>query len=160
MTQYLFVDGGEIVYPLTIRKVRELYPNVSFSAIPPDSVLAEFDIYPVAEVQAPPPSDPITVNVVEGSPQLVGNSWVQTWQEVPASPLEITQRTALAKYVLEQAELKNMALVQQFIAMSPVQVATYVANNGGSLADLRDKVVRPIAQMLLLLARKEFGNGA
>lgn len=49
------------------------------------------------------------------------------------------------------------AFVRQFVAMTPAQVAAYVDANVSDLASAR-RLLKRMALMLLLLARREYGD--
>jgi hypothetical protein len=76
--------------PYTIGELRRDNPNVSFPRTIPDTTLAEYDVYPVAET--PRPEVTYAQNVEQGF-AMVGGAWTQTWTVVDASAGEIAQRT-------------------------------------------------------------------
>ena len=49
-------------------------------------------MYVVARVDRPE-ADPITQNIVELTPELVGEQWTQVWSVTDATPEEIAERT-------------------------------------------------------------------
>lgn len=88
---YVLVTGDTAIY----YSLTDLYrdnPDVSFPVPTPDSTLAEFDVYPCAEV--PPPSVDYTQNLAMGPPACPAGAWEQTWVVTPATPEEITEREA------------------------------------------------------------------
>jgi hypothetical protein len=72
---------------------------------------------------------------------------------VPLTPEQ--QQAALD--AAHRATVKADSFVQNFIAMTPAQVTNYINNNVTNLATAKD-VINKMALMLLLLARREFGD--
>lgn len=150
---YALIENGAVVqYPYTYAMLRSEYPNVSFPRVIPDDRLEEHGLFKVAEVEQPA-HDPITQNVEEGTPTLLAGVWTQTWNVVAASAEEIAARQQAAADDAAELSVKADAFVTQFIAMTPEQVSTYVANNTANLAEFRALITK-ITIMLLILAKR------
>ena len=153
MTYALIIDGAVAQYPYSFALLRRDNPQVSYPSDPSDDRLAEFGVHAVAPAAKPATS--LTQNIVEATPVLVGGVWTQAWTVVAASAEEIAARQMQAADEAAATEIKADTFVASFIAMTPAQVATYVDNNTATLAAMRT-VVKKMAVMLLLLARREF----
>lgn len=89
---YALIQNNSVAaYPYSVAQLRRDNPNVSFPEQMSDSVLAEWNVYPVAPV-TPPAHDDLMENLVEGTPVLVGDAWTQTWSVVAATPEQIAER--------------------------------------------------------------------
>lgn len=157
---YLKTDGGSTVvqYPYTAADFRAEHPNVSLfpaGAVPRADQLAEFNIFEVASTAKPSPSDPITKNVTEAAPTLVGDVWTQAWTEENASAEEIANRQQATADSAAAVTIKADTFVQNFIAMTPAEVSAYIDANVTDLASAKS-VIEKMGIMLLLLARREF----
>lgn len=89
----LIKDGVVEKYPYTFGKLRKDNPNTSFPPVPPNELLAEWNVYPVARVEAPK-VDPLTHDVKEATPEFVDGQWRQVWVVTPATPEEVASRKA------------------------------------------------------------------
>jgi hypothetical protein len=90
---YIKLNNGQVEkYPYSQGQLRADNPNTSFPTTMPDSLLADWDVYPVK--QADQPQVDHTKNVKEDTPQFINNEWVQVWEITPASNEEIDQRVA------------------------------------------------------------------
>ena len=92
-------NGNPVKY--TIGEFRRDNPQVSFPKIIPESTLVEYGVYPLATSERPS-CDPITQNLVEGTPKLVEGVWTQTWGVVGISLEEVEQRKATRLARLKQ----------------------------------------------------------
>lgn len=155
MTYVLALNGAVLKYPYTLAELRKDNPNTSFSSTPPDSLLAEWNMFPVALVAQPTPT--LEQNVVENTPQLVNGTWTQRWLLMPASAAEIAERMEAAAQQSEFDAAKLDAWIIQFLAMTPAQAQTFVENNSATLAALRTNVAR-LAYALRVLVRREFNR--
>lgn len=156
MSYVLVTEGGAVEkYPYSVEQLRLDNPNTSFSRIPPLSLLATWRVFPVTPVAQPPHT--ATENYVEGPPVLLGQSWTQVWNAVPASPEEIAQRAEAAAQTSELTGAKLDAWVAQFLAMTPTGAQDYVNANSATLAALRTNVAR-MAYVLRVLVRREFNR--
>lgn len=111
---YVKTSNGTIVsYPYNKNNIRSENPKVSFPSEIPDSILADYGIFPVANTS--PPSVSIYQSVKENTPVLDGGVWRQSWVVVNASvPETITPRQC--RLVLYQQGL--LGQVEQIMAQS------------------------------------------
>ncbi len=123
------------------------------------ALLLEFDVFVVTQVAKPAVSDAINKNVIEAQPIPIGGVWTQQWAEVNATAQEIAARTQAATDEAHRLLVKADSFVTSFIAMTPAQVAAYVETNVTNLATSKT-VITKLAQMVLLLVRREYRNGA
>ena len=80
-------------HPYTVGNLRRDNPNTSFPKRVSDEMLADWGVYPVANVDSPT-FDHATQNLTEGQPALVDGQWQQTWVITDATPEEVSQRAA------------------------------------------------------------------
>jgi len=78
-------------FPYSIGALRRDNPNTSFPRNPSDAVLADWNVFPVAE-QSPPEYNPANQNRSQLNPTLTAGEWLQTWQVTDASAEEIAER--------------------------------------------------------------------
>ena len=76
--------------PYSIQQLKTDNFNVSFPAVIPTSVLADYHVYPL-ETTDKPQYDSKTHKVVEGDPVNVDGQWVQVWTLVDLTPEEVTE---------------------------------------------------------------------
>lgn len=89
---YLKADGITVIqYPYSRANLQADNPNTSFPAIPSEEVYVDFGAS-VVTVVSPPSYDPMTENLDELTPQLIGSDWTQAWSVTPATPEEIAAR--------------------------------------------------------------------
>lgn len=100
---YIKVTNG-VPESYTIRQLRLDNPNVSFPKDMPESVLADFDVFPL--LSAPQPEyNGLTQRVVEGTPELTDGSWYQTWVIEDLAPEEVEIRRQGLRITPRQARL-------------------------------------------------------
>lgn len=87
---YIHVVNGE-AHPYSVTQLRRDNPGTSFPQQPSESLLAQWNVYPVTPV--PRPEADHTQNVAEGAPNFDGTHWVQTWVVTDATDDEIARRT-------------------------------------------------------------------
>jgi hypothetical protein len=146
-------QDSTIEYPYSPAKLTYDFPSVSFPKEKSLELLAEYGVYPVTAVQQPAPT--LTQDPVEQTPQRINGVWTQVWAMVDASAEEAARRQADAAKQAEAATVALDAFVQDFIAMTPAGVETYVANNTPNIAAMRS-LVSKMALMLLILAKNQF----
>lgn len=156
---YLRYTDETVTYPYSIAQLKRDNPNVSFPAEIGTDLLAQFDVFAVTPTARPAPSDAITKNVVEAEPESVQGVWTQQWEEVDASAEQIAARTQDATDSTDRLAVKGDSFVTSFIAMTPAQVASYIDTNVTNLANAKT-VITKLAQMVLILVRREYRNGA
>lgn len=75
----------------SVAQLRADNPQTSFPATIPDSLLVEWDMYPLTPTNRP--DHDYTKNVTEGTAVLQNGVWTQVWVVTDATPEEIDQRT-------------------------------------------------------------------
>jgi len=141
------------VYPYSFRQLKLDNPQVSFPKDPPESLLAEYGVYPVVPVERP--ASTLTQDPEELEPQIINGQWTQVWAMVDVSPEEAARRQQEAQDEVNTAAVKADTFIQNFIGMTPTQVEAYVTNNTANLAQVRSLLVK-MALMLLALAKREY----
>ena len=90
---------------------------------------------------------------------IVYNVIAKTAQELAdEQAVAATAASAAAAAAEEQANrnsVKTDAFVQQFINMTPAELSTYIANNGGTIAALRF-IVNKLALIVLYIAKDRY----
>jgi hypothetical protein len=152
MTYALITDGAVAQYPYGFQHLRNDNPQVSFPSNPDDAKLAEFGVVRVSATD-PPAHDPITQNVIEGTPVLINGQWSQVWTVEAATAEQLAERQRDADDAEADAEVRADAFVANFVQLTPTQVAAYVENNTATLAAMR-AVLKKMALMLLVLAKR------
>lgn len=85
------IDGNVATYPYHPANLRQEYLNISFPANLSDTLLAEYNIFPVTPVA--PPVVTLYQRVEEAAPVFTDGAWVQAWNVFPAFvPQSITPR--------------------------------------------------------------------
>lgn len=88
---YIKLNNEQIEqYPYSIYKLKTDNPDTSFPENIPDSLLAEWGVYPVKLVDKPQVDH--TKDVFELDPVYDNGEWIQTWSIVDASPEKVLQR--------------------------------------------------------------------
>ena len=109
-------------YPYNPRSLKSEFPNVSFPKPTPDSVLADYGVYPVADT-AQPPYDPATQNIAEGFPaDAGGNSWSQTWDVTAKTQQEQDDYAKQQQRGQNYTEVSQDAAVQQLLNSTPAEI--------------------------------------
>lgn len=150
---YLRIKQDGIEYPFSLSVLRQENPNTSFPRVMPDELLAEFNVYRVALTARPVST--LTQDPAEQTPAQINGVWTQVWAMVDVSPEEAARRQQEAADEAHAAAVKVDTFVQNFIAMTPAQVESYVANNTANLGQVRALLTK-MALMLLALARREY----
>lgn len=83
-------NGAVERFPYSIAQLRQDHPNVSFPAVMPDKLLAEYGVVPVEPTERPTADH--TKLVLEASPSLSSGTWSQAWTITDASPELIAER--------------------------------------------------------------------
>lgn len=117
-SSYVLTDGkrGVITYPFHVDSLRFKFPNVSFPEVISEATMAEFNVFPVEDVEYPI-YDQMTEKVMEFPPIFVGDKWTQHRVVTSVSEEEQTQR--LSDYrrglscssVQGKIELNNMGFL-------------------------------------------------
>lgn len=114
------------VYPYTATDLIRSRPDVSWPAGPlPDSLLAEYGVYPVRQT-APPAFDPATQTVVQDGAEQLQGEWFSTWSVVQLTPEQIAAKNAdQANVAREQRNQKLKDCDWTQLADSPVNKAAW-----------------------------------
>lgn len=100
---YIKLKNGNIEkYPYSLNELTRDNPNTSFPSEIPDSLAAEFEVFPVT--QADYPQVDYTKTVIENSPNLMNGGWYQDYTVVDATETEIASR---------KVELNNQAIINR-----------------------------------------------
>jgi hypothetical protein len=78
----LLIRDATLEYPVTLLKLRQDNPNVSFAA-EPDQTIVEGLGYSIVQ-PVPAPLVPLGDVITEAAPTLVNGVWTQTWVNIPA----------------------------------------------------------------------------
>lgn len=151
---YALVNAGVVVtHPYSFSQLLKDNPDVSYPRNPNDAALATWGVV-VVEATAKPAHDPITQNVVEGTPAFSAGAWRQTWNVVAASAPEIAARQTRADFDASRDAVNADTWVQSFLAMTPTEAQAYVNNNSANLTALRINAAR-LAFMVNVLMKRE-----
>lgn len=110
----------------SVAQLRADNPQTSFPAQIPDSLLAEWDVYPLTPTV--PPAHDHTKTMTEGTPVQVDGVWTQVWVMTDATQEEIDQRTqdqASNARAERNAKLASSDWTQ--VADAPVDKAAWAA---------------------------------
>ena len=154
MSFALIVNNAVAAYPYGWSQLRSDNPQMSFPREMSDDRLRFFGVHRV-QPTAQPAHDPITENVVEGTPALSGETWSQVWTVEAATAREIAKRRRDAAEESAASGVKADGFVANFIAMTPAELETFIDADATTVAALRG-LVKKMALMLLILARREF----
>jgi hypothetical protein len=103
-TRLIHSESG--TYPLFLTDLSAFAPNTSFGPTSTAEILIEFGLEVVTEV-SPPVNDVVT----EGPPEEVNGEWRQTWISRTFSEVEMAEKLATAKALLQtQAETMRIAM--------------------------------------------------
>lgn len=91
------IDGVAEKY--TLKKLLEDNPNTSFPTNPDDTILAEFNVYPLKST--PKPTVDHTKEVIEGDPELVVGEWHQTWVVTDSSTEKLEENIHAIKVEIQ-----------------------------------------------------------
>jgi len=118
----------------SIGKLRRDNPNVSFPKNIPDSVLEEFDVYPLTTGEKPE-HNPTTEKVVEGTPVKQGDDWVQVWDIVELTEEETAEYMASLQQQITskvQQRLDVFANTRNYAGI--VSLCTYATSTNAKFA--------------------------
>lgn len=120
---YVKTENGTVIeYPYATSRLRRENPNTSFPNEMPDSLLAEYGVFPVTPVGAP--ATTVFEQAVEGTPAYVNGVWMQTWSIVAAPPPDsITRRQCALQLLAMQTITAQEALAMTKSADVPAAVA-------------------------------------
>lgn len=90
---YILVKDGVVEkYPYSVEELKKDNPQTSFPVQINDNVLAQWNVFPVIDIEYPQVD--YTKNVVEETPNFVNGAWYQDYTVVDATSEEIAQRKA------------------------------------------------------------------
>lgn len=122
----------------SVAQLRADNPQTSFPAQIPDSLLAEWDVYPLTPTV--PPAHDHTKTMTEGTPVQVDGVWTQVWVMTDATQEEIDQRTQdQASNARAERNAKLVSSDWTQVADAPVDKAAWAAYR----QDLRDVTNQP-----------------
>ena len=96
------------IYPYSIGALRRDNPNTSFPANPTEQTLTEWNVFPVTDKPAPD-YNPATQNCNQVNPTLIDDKWEMAWAVTPATPEQITERTAAKEVEVRQQRNQLLA---------------------------------------------------
>jgi len=103
---YILIADGSPTYPYSVDQLRADNPDTSFSAVIPDERLADWGVFPVAQIAAPEVEAGETAE--EGAPALVDGVWTMSWIVRDRTPEELVAAKA-AKLAAVKAQ-RDMAI--------------------------------------------------
>lgn len=110
----------------SVAQLRADNPQTSFPAQIPDSLLAEWDVYPLTPTV--PPAHDHTKTMTEGTPVQVDGVWTQVWVMTDATQEEIDQRTQdQASNARAERNAKLVSSDWTQVADAPVDKAAWAA---------------------------------
>lgn len=91
---YVFAPNQTVEkFPYSIGHLRRDFPNTSFPRNPDEQLLAEYNVFPVAERSAPVFHE-ATENCNQVAPTFQDGQWVMTWLVTSATDDEVAERAA------------------------------------------------------------------
>jgi len=92
---YVRITEGGADYPFDLTRLRQMYPGVSFPAVPADAALLDFGIYPVTG--SPRPDAAPGERVEEIAPAFIAGTWTQQWAVRAITAAEFEEARAAAR---------------------------------------------------------------
>lgn len=87
---YIKLNNGQIEkYPYSVSQLKADNPDTSFPKDIPDSLLAEWNVYPVKGALMP--NYDYTKKLIEKQPDLINSEWTQVWEVVNKDYDELLQ---------------------------------------------------------------------
>lgn len=103
------------IYPYYPATLREEYPNTSFPFEMSNTLLAEYDIYPVTLTDKPVYNQN-TQKIVETEPELIEGQWTQQWSVIDLTEQELEDRIPKVVSSLQgMLAIKAAGLVSGFL---------------------------------------------
>jgi hypothetical protein len=98
----MYIKNG--IYPYSVAQLRQDNPGISFPENISESLLAEFEVYPVELTSSPTVDHTSTVR--EGLPVFEGGKWKQVWvvEALPASQVNDTVANLRKQAYIEEAD--------------------------------------------------------
>ena len=89
------------IYPYSFGDLQRDNPNTSYPANASNGTLAEWNVFPVTD-KPTPDYNPATQNCNQVNPTLKAGKWEMAWAVTPATPEQITERTAAKETEVRQ----------------------------------------------------------
>lgn len=125
-------NGTAEIY--TIGKLRKENPSVSFPKIIPNSILAEYSVYPVTQLDQPN-YDSSTHKIEERDVELVNGVWTKGWNAVALSVDETATQLADKKANV-RAERDDKLRETDYLGLSDATMSTEMAAYRQALRDV------------------------
>jgi len=120
-------NGSVDQFPYTIGQLRRDNPSVSFPAKIPDSILNQYDVYSVAELDKPS-YDSVTQTLTLGTPSLNGNQWEVSY---------VVENRLQADAELRVRQNRDALLIEtDWMALSDVTMSSEMATYRQALRDV------------------------
>ena len=146
MANYLLSDGATTVvtYPYNLGMLRRDNPTVSFPATPSDALLAEWNMFPVADA-AVPAYDPLSQDLNEGTPSTSdgGATWYQVWVVTNVDPATAAERYADAEVYANANATRMLQEAEQYYIDAMVAGYGFSADMITYVAALQDPSTLP-----------------
>lgn len=156
MSHALIENGAVAVYPYSLHMLKRDHPDVSFPADPTMIRIEDYGVVKVEATNEPAPSS-LSVDVVEDTPVFVDKVWRQAWRKVPANSETVAEREREAEHSAMRGRVKDAPFVKAFLGMTEAQLDAHVDANVTNIASSK-VLLKQYGRMLLLLARREFGE--
>lgn len=133
---YVKITNGSVdTYPYSVGELRRDNPNVSFPKQVPDTLLAEYGVYPVTETDQPSYT-PRTQNIAqETTPTLVGDVWTVGWTVTDKTAEETTEYDNTV--AVQNRDLRNRLLADtDWTGLSDVTMSAEMTTYRQTLRDI------------------------
>ena len=129
------ISGSVDEYPYTVEKLRKDNPNTSFPKSITDSMLADWGVYPVTQLDAPSITVRTKTNTLNAAPTLVDSVWTLGWTTSDKTSDETA--TYDAEMANDNRAVRNDRLSDtDFYALSDVTMSSDMATYRQALRDL------------------------
>lgn len=117
LTYVKVLDNQAVEYPYSYEDLRRDNPNVSFSVMVTNDMLASYDVYPVTVLEVPE-YDPSTQKIVQESlPNKIDGAWILGWSVSEKNEDEIHAEQAAGK-ALRILQLKQFLRDTDYVALT------------------------------------------
>lgn len=133
---YVKITNGSVdTYPYSVGELRRDNPNVSFPKQIPDTLLAEYGVYPVTETDQPSYT-PRTQNIAqETTPTLVSDAWTVGWTVTDKTAEETTEYDNTV--AVQNRDLRNRLLADtDWTGLSDVTMSAEMTTYRQALRDI------------------------
>lgn len=126
MTQlYLKQNESTIVYPYSPETLRIDYPQTSFPTVISSTLLNEYGVQEVTPSSAPE-FDPLTEDLIELTPELINDSWIQQWSVITVSTQTAEERLSAKRSGMSCTPRQARIALQQVGLLN--YVTAWIAN--------------------------------